>query len=1422
MDPMTEMPAFHPAVRAWFEGRFPDGPTPAQVAGWPEIAAGNSTLIAAPTGSGKTLAGFLVCIDALYRAAERGEEVEGATQVVYVSPLKALAVDVQQNLETPLREIAEIGAAMGMALPNLRAEVRTGDTPASMRVAMIRRPPNFLVTTPESLYLLVTSQRSRAALASVATIIVDEIHAVARDKRGSHLAVTLERLERLCTRRPVRIGLSATQRPIETVARLLVGAGPGRTDPTGGPRCSIVDVGHRRALDVGLELPSGELEAVASREQLGEVLDAIATHVRAHRTTLVFVNTRRMAERVAHLLAERLGDDAVAAHHGSLSKERRQRVESQLRAGELRALVATASLELGIDIGPIEMVCQIASPRSIATFLQRVGRSGHSRGGTPKGRLYPMTRDELVECTALLAGVRSGALDAVHPPRLPLDILAQQIVAECAAENWREDDLYELMRQAAPFEHLTREDFDRVVELVSDGIPTGRGRVAAYLHRDRINGEVRARRGARLAALTSGGAIPETGDYRVVAEPDDTFIGTVNEDWAIESSAGDIFLLGSTSWKIRRVTPGTVRVVDAHGAPPSVPFWLGEAPARTEELSREVSDLRSGIDALLAEGGADEAITWVEQRTGVDNDVAAMVVRYLAAGRTALGVVPTLEHIVLERFFDDSGGMQLVVHAPFGGRVNRALGLALRKRFCATFDFELQAAASDDCVLLSLGPQHSFPLEDVPKFLSSNTVEEVLRKAAIFAPMWAVRWRWNLNRSLTVLRFKGGRKNPAPLQRLESDDIMGAVFPQLVACQNENPTGPVEPPDHPLVNQTMYDCLHEVMDVDSLRELVLRIERKEVEISYRDTVEPSPLAHEIVNGKVYTFLDDAPLEERRSRAITLRRGLPVEARDLAALDPDAIARVRGEAAPDPRDCDELHDLLISLVVSRPVESWSGWFDELAAHGRALTVSRDADTYWCATERMAGIAVLWHDAVFRPQPVALPPALTGAPPEHDAAVTATLRGHLEVSGPTSAQALSALTGLGATEIAVGLAMLEGDGSAIRGHFDPGIGEDQWCARRLLVRIHSYTQQRLRQEIEPVTAQDFMRFLLRWQRVAPGTQRDGRAGVAATIAQLQGFEIPARVWEEAVLPSRVSGYRSVWLDELCMSGEVAWARLKVRDDSDGASALRSSASASRATPVTLVMRSDLPWLLQSVRGDAQPLEPASGATLDVLDALREHGALFTSDIVTLTRRLPSEVETALWDGVARGLLTADGFSAVRRLLVSRRLGRSHQYHRGLRHGVSGYASGEGRWSLVPRVSSAAERDALAEAIAEQLLVRWGVVFRDVVARETIAMPWRDVLWALRRMEARGTARGGRFVTGFAGEQYALPEAIDQLRSVRRRERSSEMVRVSATDPLNLAGILLPGPRITSVRTNTVTFEDGLPGASAGTAVVAIALH
>ncbi|HLI23468.1 MAG TPA: helicase-related protein, partial [Acidimicrobiales bacterium] len=1157
-----------------------------------------------------------------------------------------------------------------------------------------------------------TAERGRAALTDVRTVIVDEIHAVAGDKRGSHLALTLERLERLCAQRPVRVGLSATQRPIETVARLLVGAGAPRPP-------AIVDVGHRRRLDLAIELPPGELEAVTSGEQMDDTLDRIAHLVRQHRTTLVFVNTRRLAERLAHRLGERLGDEGVAAHHGSLSRDRRLRVEDQLRAGQLRALVATASLELGIDIGPVDLVCQVGSPRSLATFLQRVGRSGHYRGGVPEGRLFPLTRDELVECTALLKGVHAGRLDAIHPPVAPLDILAQQIVAECACQRWGEDDLFALVRRAAPYADLSREDFDEVVALVSDGVVTGRGRRGAYIHRDGINHELTGRRGARLSALTSGGAIPETGDYRVVAEPDDTLVGTVNEDWAVESMAGDIFLLGSTSWRIRRVEPGTVRVVDAAGAPPSVPFWLGEAPGRTEELSEEVSALRAEVAAALDAGGAAAARDRVQQQAKVGADVAAMVVRYLSASRQALGGhLPTLDHIVIERFFDETGGMQLVVHAPFGSRVNRGLGLALRKRFCVSFDFELQAAASDDAVLLSLGPQHSFAVDSVARFLSSATVEAVLRQATLASPMFSARWRWNLNRALVVLRFKGGRKNPPPIQRMESDDLLAAVFPALAACQ-ENNTGPIQIPDHVLVRQTLYDCLHEAMDVGGLQTLVEGLETGRVAVTALDTTEPSPLCHEIINGRPYTFLDDAPLEERRSRAVTLRRGLPVDARHLGALDPAAIARVVAEAAPDPRDADELHDLLLSLVVMAPVEHWEPWYRELVDRHRAVTVKAGGRSWWCAGERQ-------HLAA----------ALHGGGDERDEAAVQALRGHLEVTGPVTADRLSAVTGIPRPAIAIALARLEAEGSALSGRFEPGEDGDQWCARRLLARMHAYTQRRLRAEIEPVSAQDFMRFLLVWHGVAPDARRHGRGGLVQVIEALQGFEVPAGSWESAVLPARLSGYRTDWLDAACASGQVAWGRLGVRSGSELAA---TGTVTSRATPVSLVMRADLPWLLQAARGEAEPSPPAVGATAEVLEVLAARGALFPADIASATRRLPTEVDGALWDGVARGLVTADGFAAVRSLLSGRQAWANRAArHRGLRRagglGPAPVAAG-GRWALMPGADPVEDADALAEAVAEQLLARWGVVVRVLLARETLAIPWRDVLWALRRLEARG---------------------------------------------------------------------------------------
>jgi ATP-dependent helicase Lhr and Lhr-like helicase len=1429
--------SFHPAVRTWFARRFPDGPTRPQLEGWAEIAAGRHTLIAAPTGSGKTLAAFLVCIDRIYRAHEAaaghdtsadadeassqspGDDPVSGPEVVYVSPLKALAVDISQNLERPLAEIAEVAAELGLPGPAIKVAVRTGDTAAAERAAMLKKPPDFLITTPESLYLLLTAERPRAMLGAATTVIVDEIHAVAGNKRGSHLALTLERLTHVASQPVQRIGLSATQRPIDVVARLLVGTGPGRSEADGTPRCSIVDSGHRRELDLHLELPSDELGAVATAEQMAEIIDLIARHVHEHRTTIVFVNTRRMAERIAHELGERLGDGMVAAHHGSLSKERRQRVEGRLRAGDLRALVATASLELGIDIGPVELVCQIGSPRSFATFLQRVGRSNHTTSGVPAGLLYPTTRDELVECAALLRGARDGRLDALVIPQCPLDIMAQQIVAECAAAEWDEAELLALVRGAAPFATVTAEEFDEVAGMLAEGIRTGRGRRAAYLHRDQVNGKLKARRGARIAALTSGGAIPELGDFRVLAEPDNALVGTVNEDWAIESMAGDIFLLGTTSWRIRRVEPGIVRVEDARGAPPSVPFWLGEAPGRTVELSEEVSSLRAAAGSRLA-ADQEGAVGWLMAECGIDAAAAETIVAYLGSALAQLGVLPTRETIVLERFFDEAGGMQLVGHTPFGARLNRALGLALRKRFCVTFDFELQAAASDDAILLSLGPQHSFPLERVPKFLASGTVEEVVRQAVLTSPMFAARWRWNLNTSLTVLRMRGGKKNPPAIQRMEADDLMAAVFPTLAACQENVAPGPMEIPDQVLVRQTLTDCLHEAMDIVGLKDLVSAIESGSVNVVVRDTTEPSVLAHEILNGRPFTYLDDAPLEERRSRAVPLRRGLPVQPHELARLDASAIERVAEQVRPDPQDHDELHDVLMNLVAVRPDPAWAEWFAALEADGRVIRVAVPGGVLWAAVERLPQIEALFPGAAVEPAGSRLPGA---EPADEDAAAALLLRGHLECRGPSTVTTLSEVTGLRGTLIAVGLAVLEQEGFAIAGRFSGPDADEEYCARRLLARIHGYTRDRRRREVEPVTARDFMRFLLRWQHVAAGSKREGRFGLLSVIEQLQGFELAVGAWEHEVLAARVDGYRREWLDELCLSGHVSWGRLSVKDAaaSPGPAGLPALAGPadlaldqairpgrpSRATPVTLALRDDLSWLLRAARGDLTPAEPGAGPTLDVLEALRRHGALFRHDLVTITGRQPDEIDQALWDAVARGLVTADGFRAIRSLL--RRGGRQpFPQRRGLRRGVRGTTGGaSGRWSLLPNPLHAPDRDELAEAVAEQLAARWGVVFRDLIARESLAVPWRDVLWAFRRMEARGTIRGGRFVTGFSGEQYAHPDAIDVLRAIRKQQRTGEQVRISAADPLNFTGVILPGPRIPAIASNSVILTDGV---------------
>jgi ATP-dependent Lhr-like helicase len=1638
--------AFHPAVASWFAARF-GAPTEPQERAWPSIVAGRNTLIAAPTGSGKTLAAFLAAIDQLVRAALAGG-LGDETRVVYVSPLKALSNDVQRNLEEPLAGIRRELEARGLPDAPIRTLVRTGDTPASVRTAMVRKPPHILVTTPESLFILLTSEGGRRMLSTAGTVIVDEIHAVAGSKRGSHLALSLARLDALCGRRLVRIGLSATQCPIEEVARLLVGAAPapgaagtpgtpgtpanraaGASGPAAGASghaaaaegssppaeppldCDIVDAGHRRLLDLGVEVPSSPLEAVMPGEVWQEIYDRLAELIRAHRTTLVFVNTRRLAERATRHLAERLGEERVASHHGSLSREQRLASEQRLKTGRLSALVATSSLELGIDIGTVDLVCQLASTRSISTFLQRVGRAGHRLEAIPKGRIFPTSRDELVETAALLDAVRRGELDRLIIPPAPLDILAQHIVAAVAAEEWSEDDLFALVRRAWPYRGLARAEFDEVVAMLASGFSTRRGRRGAYLHHDAVAGRLRARKGARLVAITSGGAIPDTADYQVVLLPANTVIGSVHEDFAVESMAGDVFQLGNAAWRVHKVEPGRVLVEDAHGQPPTIPFWLGEAPARTEELSLAVSRLREEVAERAACGGVAAAADWLRDEVGIGEAAAAQLASYLAAAAAALGTMPSRTTLVAERFFDEAGDMHLVVHAPFGSRLNRAWGLALRKRFCQTFNFELQAAASEDAIILSLGPTHSFPLEDAFHFLHSGTVRKVVTQAVLDSPLFPVRWRWAASRALALPRWRAGRRVPAPRLRQDAEDLVAVVFPDQLACL-ENIVGEREIPDHPLVAEALRDCLEEAMDTAGLERLLGRLERGELALSARDVTEPSPLAHEILAARPYSFLDDAPLEERRTQAVRVRRWLdPETASDLGALDAAAIARVRQEAWPEAESPDELHDALLTLTFITAEEGhragWAPLFDRLAEAGRATLMAVAAPAaapapvaalalapaaapgpvaapasalaatpapapvaalpraaaaaptpqpavpalvspvgggggragLWVAAERLTMVSALHSGALLAPAIV--PPARHARTWSPEEAAVEMVRGRLQAVGPTTARQLAADAGLRLGAVEAALAALETEGFVLRGRFTPRDGaavaaaavpaaagaraeETEWCERRLLARVHRYTLERLRREIEPVSQADFMRFLLSWHRVAgaapgpAGAGQQGGAGAAggptapvaaaaaggsgeggaqgaqslpALLAQLEGFEAPAAAWEGEILPARLPAYDPLWLDALCLAGRYVWGRLT---PPAAPSALASTASAGpapvlptgssisisgpnagspgvilaapvhstipgapeerprsrragpvRATPIVVLPRGGLPLWLQLAppapmaasvgpEGDAQP--PAVAGSTDaelssdaaaVYRRLVLGGASFFDELADRARLLHTRLEAALGELVAAGLITADSFTGLRALLVP-----AHKRPRIDRQARAGGGSpvtafgvqNAGRWSLLrptgaPRgeaagdTSAAAELDANApaaalEAAAWALLRRYGVVFRRLLERETLTPPWRDLLRVYRRLEARGEIRGGRFVDGFSGEQFALPEAVGRLRAIRREPRRGHLVSVSAADPLNLIGIVTPGDRLPALSGNRVLYRDGEP--------------
>ncbi len=1420
----------HPVTAEWFLGRF-GSPTEPQIEGWPSIVTGDATLISAPTGSGKTLAAFLVAIDTLLRQAIAGT-LEASTQVVYVSPLKALSNDVQKNLDLPLREIQQLAMQRGYLCPEIRTGVRTGDTPTKDRAAMLRNPPHILVTTPESLYLLLTAGKSRENLRRVRTIIVDEIHAVADDKRGAHLALSLERLDalvcgenRLCpgayltgmAAPPQRIGISATQNPIELVAQFLTGSDPKRMPAI------IIQVGQRRVLDVAIEVPSDELGSITSNGMWSEIFDKLAAHANNHRSTLVFVNTRRLVEKIAYSLAERLGPEHVAAHHGSLSRDLRLDAEQRLKSGEIKILVATASLELGIDIGDIDLVCQISSTRAVAVAMQRVGRAGHWRGAIPKGRLFATTRDDLLEQAALIKKMRAGELDRLEIPEQPIDVLMQQIVACCGAESWEEDALYDVLRRAYPYRNLTRALFDELVTLLNTGIESSRGRYGAYLLRDGVQHQLHPRRGARMIAIANGGSIPDNALYNVILQPEGVQIATLDEHFAVDSRQGDVILLGTTSWRVQRVeAAGRVLVEDAHGAPPNVPFWFGEAPQRTAVLSDGVGELRECISAMtpkvlpgfisVSQPEVAAASCWLMNECGVCESGAKQLIAYIVTGRAVLGAVPSKTTIIAERFFDEGGGMQLILHAPFGGRINKAWGLALRKRFCRGFNFELQAAATDNGINISLAEQHSFPLSDVFHFLSEHTAKELLEQAAIASPIFKARWRWAAGRALQLLRMSKGKRIAPQVQRTRSEDLLASVFPQAAACF-ETIVGDIQIPAHPLVDEVMKDVLQEAMDLEGLIEVLIGIKDGTIRCLAVDTPVPSQFAHELLNANPYAYLDEAGAEERRAKAVSLGRTIPQSMLEQTGhLDQAAIDTVRRECFPDLRDEHELHDLLQTLVAlplrfldHKGARDWPMFYERLTHAGRASTIDCGGSPCWIATERLAETAALWSDQGEVTEGVVI-----------EAALKQCVQGWLQILGPTTAASFAALMHMPPGDVFKAFLSMEMQGLLMRGAFEqPASAEDheiEWCERRILQRIHRLTLGTRRKQVEAVTPAVYMNWLLRWQHLAPQSQLSGEEGVLEALRQLEGFEAPAVEWERTLLPARIADYDSRWLDQLCLSGAVGWGRVSPHPAwavGDGSAPRR--VIPTNAAPITFYVRDTADWLPHALAEQcveepklASALSPEA---LQVRTLLQERGACFANDLQRIANLSRPQTQHALWELATAGLAAADGFDQLRAMMDPRRKSVASTVEKKTR-------SSAGRWSLLceevhaapTRIEQARRTDAALESAAKMVLARYGVVFRDLLVRESNAPKWRDLLGVLRRLEARGEVRGGRFLSGFGGEQFALPEAVESLRAARHLTDEREIC-VAGADPMNLAGIVVPGERVAAVPGKFVRFSNGV---------------
>ena len=1341
--------------------------TDVQREAWPHIQADRDLVMAAPTGSGKTLAGFLAILNDLVMASEN-DSLDSRLHLLYVSPLKALVNDIHINLNQPLMEIQEGFRQAGLRVPNINVELRTGDTPAKDRARMLNHPPHILVTTPESLYLLASSRKGREFLKDTRSLIIDEIHALASSKRGAHLALTVARVQRLTSRPFQRIAISATQRPIERVAALL-GARPD---------CAFVDCGHYRDMRLAIEVPDSPLTPVMALEVWEEVYERLAVLVREHTSTLVFVNTRRLAERVAHNLQSRLGNNAVASHHGSLSTARRLDAEQRLKSGSLKALIATASMELGIDVGEIDLVIQIGSPRRVSTLLQRVGRSGHHYRGCPKGVLMPLSLDDLIECSAAISCAHAGDLEEIVIPPGPLDVLAQQIIAEVANAEIHESDLLAWVHHAYPYRNLSQEQLTDVLRMLSDGFATSRGRRAAWLHHDRKDGLIRARKGARMTALTSGGAIPDNADYRVILEPQGLLIGTLNEDFAIESMPGDIFALGTSSWRILRITSGAVRVEDAHGQPPNIPFWFGEAPARSRILSQRVSHLFDQI-----EGDPDLVVQRLTATPGLPKAAAEQISAYLFSAKESLGELPSATRVVIERFFDTSGGMQLVIHAPFGAAINRAWGLALRKRFCRSFNFELQAAAVEDAIVISLSQVHAFPLSDVVNFLHPDSAREVLVQALLDAPMFQTRWRWNASIALAIPRRSGGKEVPPFIRRMQAEDLIAAVFPDQLACL-ENIQGDREIPDHPLVTQTIDDCLNHYMDVEGLIDVLQRIRSGAIHVHTVDLPSPSVLANEVLNAKPYAFLDDAPLEERRTRAVqTNSHQQPQPHRRV--IDTSALEQLRNQLWPTLDSLDDAYDglYLAGIINQREFQRSSSetreYLEELRRNQRVVQLEATSGAVWVTWER----APAWQSLHQHPGDLEL--------------LAEFALSVLQTRGPQSVEDIAQLLNLPAQSVERGLSLLESRGQIFQGRFDPSIEGISWCERLVLDRLHRLTLNLRRQQVSPIESADFMHFLLHWQHLAGPARMTGADALTPVLTQLEGYPISAAAWEQDILPARILNYQSSWLDALGSSGRIAWVGLSQGDEQLTPKRLVSN------IPISLVPRSELHhWTLI-----AEDLSHPPGEVGQVFEELAK-GDLFFDELVSRTQLPETRVEKALSEGVASGRIRCDQFAGLRGLLKSEGEKRKLRRHRRMSWYPTGASAG-GRWTLV-RGDQSRDDDEHYLYIAEVLLRRYGIVFRKLLDREPCTPRWRDLLRAFWHLEAIGKIRSGRFVNGFSGRQFALPEAIGRAKSLARQEQGED-VQVSACDMANLTGIIPGADRVPAKIANRVLYRNGIAWAA-----------